>query len=155
MEYYQICTQMTNYQTIERWDNYRQTAGSCAKHNDGLITCDDGGSPIFAMRTFSQMRSQLTNMTLIIEFSSRQAQTRTATDMKSVNLKYITLGCLDDGTNESSTKNLMFQVLFFFILFIELGHSKLFTFLLYFFKKITKQIESIFAKNSARNHEKK
>ena len=32
---------------------------------------------------------------------------------KSVNLQYITLGCLDDGTNESSTKSLMFQVLFF------------------------------------------
>ena len=33
---------------------------------------------------------------------------------KSVNLQYITLGCLDDGTNESSTKSLMFQVLFFY-----------------------------------------
>ena len=32
---------------------------------------------------------------------------------KSVNLQYITLGCLDDGTNESSTKSLMFQVLLF------------------------------------------
>ena len=32
---------------------------------------------------------------------------------KSVNLQYITLGCLDDGTNESSTKSLIFQVLFF------------------------------------------
>ena len=45
---------------------------------------------------------------------------------KSVNLQYITLGCLDDGTNELSTKSLMFQVLFFFILFIDLGHSKFF-----------------------------
>ena len=26
---------------------------------------------------------------------------------KSVNLQYITLGCLDDGTNESLTKSLM------------------------------------------------
>ena len=34
-------------------------------------------------------------------------------DYKSVNLQYITLGCLDDGTNELSTKSLMFQVLFF------------------------------------------
>ena len=48
---------------------------------------------------------------------------------KSVNLQYITLGCLDDGTNESSTKSLMFQVLFFLILFIDLGHSKLFIFI--------------------------
>ena len=35
---------------------------------------------------------------------------------KSVNLQYITLGCLDDGTNESATKRLMIQVLFFFML---------------------------------------
>ena len=33
-------------------------------------------------------------------------------NMKSVNLQYNTLGCLDDGTNESSTKHLMLQVLF-------------------------------------------
>ena len=49
--------------------------------------------------------------------------------IKSVNIQYITLGYLDDGTNESSTKSLMFQVLFFFILFIDLGHSKLFIFI--------------------------
>ena len=30
--------------------------------------------------------------------------------LKSVNLQYNTLGRLDDGTNESSTKHLMFQV---------------------------------------------
>jgi hypothetical protein len=34
-------------------------------------------------------------------------------DKKSVNLQYNTLGCLDDGTKEMSTKSLMFQVLFF------------------------------------------
>ena len=33
---------------------------------------------------------------------------KTVTDVKSVNLQYITLGCLDDGTNESSTKSLIF-----------------------------------------------
>ena len=54
-------------------------------------------------------------------------------DKKSVNLQYITLGCLNDGTKESSTKSLMFQVLFFFTLFIDLGHSKLFTFIFVFF----------------------
>jgi hypothetical protein len=32
---------------------------------------------------------------------------------KSVNLQHITLGCLDDGTNELSTKSLKFQVIFF------------------------------------------
>ena len=35
-------------------------------------------------------------------------------NIKSVNLQYNTLGRLDDGTNESSTKRLMFQALFFF-----------------------------------------
>ena len=40
-------------------------------------------------------------------------------NLKSVNLQYITLGCLDDGTNKSSTKSLMFQVLFFFIYFLK------------------------------------
>ena len=33
--------------------------------------------------------------------------------LKSVNLQYITLDCLDYGTNESSTKSLMLQVLSF------------------------------------------
>ena len=50
-------------------------------------------------------------------------------DVKSVNLQYNTPGCLDDRTNKSSTKSLMFQVLFFFILFIDLEHSKLFIFI--------------------------
>ena len=31
---------------------------------------------------------------------------------KFVNLQYITLGCLDNGTNKSLTKSLVFQVLF-------------------------------------------
>ena len=39
--------------------------------------------------------------------------------LKFVNLQYITLGCLDIGTNESSTKCLMFQVLFFFHHFLQ------------------------------------
>ena len=36
--------------------------------------------------------------------------------IKSVNLQYNTLGRLDNGTNEPSTKRLMFQVLFFFMI---------------------------------------
>ena len=61
----------------------------------------------------------------------QQQQPQVATTVQSnVNLQFITLGCLDDGTNESSTKSLMFQVLFFFILFIDLWHSKLFIFIL-------------------------
>jgi hypothetical protein len=39
--------------------------------------------------------------------------------VKSVNLQYNMLGCLDDGTNESSTKRLMFQVSFFFHDFLQ------------------------------------
>ena len=52
--------------------------------------------------------------------------------LKSVNLQYSMLGCLDDGTNDLSTKSLMFQVLFSLILFIDLGRSKLpiFTFVI-------------------------
>ena len=59
-------------------------------------------------------------------------------EVKSVNLQYITLVRWDDGPNESLTKRLMFQALFFFHHFLDLGHSK-----------------RIFAKNFARNHEKK
>jgi hypothetical protein len=35
--------------------------------------------------------------------------------MNSVNIQYNTLVCWVDGTNDLSTKRLMFQVLFFFI----------------------------------------
>ena len=42
------------------------------------------------------------------------------------------MGRWADWTNESSTNRLMFQVLSF-ILFIDLGHSKLFTFIFVFF----------------------
>jgi hypothetical protein len=44
---------------------------------------------------------------------------------KLVNLQYITLGCLDDGTNELSTKSQMFKSIIIFIIFIDLGDSKL------------------------------
>ena len=40
---------------------------------------------------------------------SLETKQSTITNLKSVNLQYNTLGCLDDGTNESSTKSLMFQ----------------------------------------------
>ena len=49
--------------------------------------------------------------------------------LKSVNLQYITLDCLDDGTNESSTKSLMFQVLFFLHLQAQGNQNSLFLFL--------------------------
>ena len=72
--------------------------------------------------------------------------------LKSVNLQYNTLVDWDTGMNYSSTKCLMFQALFFSLFLIELGHSKL---LLFYHKKIRKSIETIFAKNFARNYEKK
>jgi hypothetical protein len=73
--------------------------------------------------------------------------------LKSVNLQYSMLGCLDDGTNDLSTKSLMFQVLFSLILFYRLRALK--TPYFYFCNFIKKKIEMIFAKNFARNHEKK
>ena len=45
-------------------------------------------------------------------------------EVKSVNLQYTTLVRWDDGPNESLTKRLMFQALFFFHHFLDLGHSK-------------------------------
>ena len=60
-------------------------------------------------------------------------------DHKSVNLQYNTLGCLDDGTNESSAKRLMFQVLYLFHDFLQNYLQKSFQFIfLFFFNEITK-----------------
>ena len=52
---------------------------------------------------------------------------------KSVNLQYNTLGCLDHGTNESSTKRLMFQVLFFFMISCKILCKNPFNLFSYFF----------------------
>ena len=54
------------------------------------------------------------------------------TYLKSVNIWYITLGHWDDGTNESSTKCVMFQVLFFFHDFLQNALQKAFQFILSF-----------------------
>ena len=59
-------------------------------------------------------------------------------------LQYNTLVPCADGTNDSSTKRLMFQVLFFFIVSYRLGALKIY-----------KKDEMIFAKNYARFYEKK
>ena len=53
--------------------------------------------------------------------------------LKSVNLQYNTLGRLDVGTNESSTKRLMFQELFFFHDFLQNSFQKSFQFIFFFF----------------------
>ena len=59
---------------------------------------------------------------------------------KSVNLQYTcnTLGCLDNGTNESSTKRLMFQVLFFFMISCKFLCKNGFNSFFYFFYRLTK-----------------
>ena len=58
--------------------------------------------------------------------------------MKSVNLQYDTLVRMDDGTNESSIKLLMFQVLIFFHDFLQNSLQKSFQFIFLFFYEITK-----------------
>ena len=58
-------------------------------------------------------------------------------DQKSVNLQYNTLGRLDDGTNELSTKRLMFQVLFFSWFHAEF-FAKILSIYLFILKKIKK-----------------
>ena len=76
--------------------------------------------------------------------------------LKSVNLQYNTPVCLDDGTNESSTKRLMFQVLFFFIKSCKILCKDPFNLFSYFFYKITKmKIKSFKYPKSIRNYEKK
>ena len=76
---------------------------------------------------------------------------------KSVNLQYITLGCLDDGTIESATKRLMIQVLFFFIksckIILQKPFQFIFLFFLYKFKRI--RLKSFECPKSIRNYEKK
>ena len=67
-------------------------------------------------------------------------------ELKSVNLQYDTLGRWVDGPNNSLTKRLMFQVLFFFIISYRLRALK--TLYFYFCKVIKKKkIERMFAKN--------
>ena len=56
----------------------------------------------------------------------------------SVNFQYNTLGCCIAGPNHSSTKRLMFQVLFFFRYFLQNSLQKSFLFIILFFYKITK-----------------
>ena len=58
------------------------------------------------------------------------------TEHKSVNLQYNTLGRLDDGTNKSSSKRLMFQVLFFFMISCKILCKNPFNLFSYFFIKL-------------------
>ena len=73
--------------------------------------------------------------------------------IKSVNLQYDTLGRLYDGTNESLTKRLMFQALFFFHDFLQNSLQKSFQFIFLFFHKIIK-IKSFECPKSIKSIEK-
>ena len=69
--------------------------------------------------------------------------------LKSDNLQYNTLGCWVAGTNDSSTKRLIFQVLFFFIISCKIlckNHFNLF----YNFIKV--KIKSFECPNFMRNN---
>ena len=70
---------------------------------------------------------------------------------KSVNLQYDMLVCWFAWTNESSTKRLMFQVLFFFHNFLQNSLQKLFQF--FFFYRSTKiEMKSFECLKSMRNY---
>ena len=78
------------------------------------------------------------------------------TGLKSDNLQYNTLVRWADGTNDSSTKRLMFQVLFFFIKSCKILCKNPFNLFFLFFYKITKmKIKSFECPKSIRNYEKK
>jgi hypothetical protein len=62
-------------------------------------------------------------------------QTKSQTELKSVNLQYDTVVRWDAGTKDSSTKRLMFQALSFFIISHRLGALKT---LFFYYKKIKK-----------------
>ena len=73
----------------------------------------------------------------------RVSERMSCKQLKSDNLQYNTLGRWVTGTNDSSTKHLMFQVLFFFHNFLqnslENSFQYIFLFFLYKFTKIKKK----------------
>ena len=75
---------------------------------------------------------------------------------KSVNLQYITLVCLDDGTNESLNERLMFQVSFFYMISCKILCKNPFNLFSHFFYKITKiKIKSFECPKSIKSWKKK
>ena len=69
--------------------------------------------------------------------------------------QYNTLLCWFTGTNDSSTKRLMFQVLFFFHDFLQNSLQKWFQFIFLFFYKFTKiKTKSFECPKSIRNYKK-
>ena len=86
-----------------------------------------------------------TNTLLSDPWSARQL-------CKSDDLQYNTLVCWFAGTNDLSTKNLMFQVLFSFHNFLENSFQKLFLFILLSFYNLIKKMQCI---KTVRRYEKK
>ena len=81
---------------------------------------------------------------------------KSSRDLKSDNLQYNPLVRWYAGTNDSSTKCLMFQVLFFFHNFLQKSLQKSFQFIFLFFYNFTKiKIKSFECPKSIRNYEKK
>ena len=72
------------------------------------------------------------------QINLKQANIYRGTVKKFVNLQCNMLGCLDDGTKESSTKRLMCHVLFFFMISCKILCKNNFNLFSYFFDKITK-----------------
>ena len=75
--------------------------------------------------------------------------------IKSNNLQYDTLVCWADGTNDSSTKHLTFQVLIFFHKILQNSLQKLFQFIFLPYKITKMKIESFECPKSIRSYEKK
>ena len=76
--------------------------------------------------------------------------------LKSDNLKYITMARWLGRTNDSSTKHLMFQVLFFFLNFLQNSLKKSFQFIFLFsYNFIKMKIMGFECLKSIRNYEKK
>ena len=63
-------------------------------------------------------KKSLTNLSIETNTKVRKKKSSNIIILKSVNVQYNTLGHLDDGTNESSTKSLMFQVCIIFLYFL-------------------------------------
>ena len=105
---------------------------------------------VFQIQWGDKMNSTFISVTAVVEFEGLSLY-----DIKSVNLQYNTLVCWADGTNNSSTKCLMFQV-FFFHKILQNSLQKPFQFIFIFFYKITKmKIKSFECPKSIKNCEKK
>ena len=108
------------------WSLFFQSGFWCMSHCRGI-----------RMEISNWMTAVRISITHIIS-SVRKLACSNYKGLKSVNLQYNTLDRLEDGTNESSTKRLMFQVIFFFMISCRILCKNTFNLFVYFFKKIQK-----------------